>query len=140
MQTVYATSAHDHAPPDTFIDTPRHTPDETVTPSWLDGRADTSISDLPTLYAASARLEALLALTRDPRVESGPGAALASEYDAYVSSIDAALASADLPTERRTRLWQARVGALRAAADLETQRRQLAAQGLRYDGALVRVD
>lgn len=95
---------------------------------------------LDTLYATSRDLEALLEATRDPRVASGPAAALASEYDATLASIDARLADPALSREETAALWQARVTTLRQATGFETSQRVLAARGDSYDGALVRVD
>lgn len=95
---------------------------------------------LDTLYAASAQLEALLALTRDPRVDSGPAAALAGGYDAEIAAVDAQLAQPALSADEQHRLWRARVDLLQQATGLESQLRVLAASGRRLDGALVRVD
>lgn len=95
---------------------------------------------LDTLYAASAQLEALLALTRDPRVDSGPAAALAGGYDAEIAAVDAQLAQPALSADEQRRLWRARVDLLQQATGLESQLRVLAASGRRLDGALVRVD
>lgn len=95
---------------------------------------------LDALYAASAQLEALLALARDPRVDSGPAAALAGGYDADLATIDAQLAQPDLSADAQRRLWRARVDLLQQATGLESQLRVLAASGRRLDGALVRVD
>ena len=97
-------------------------------------------ADLEALYAASAQLETLLALTRDTRAESGPAAALASALDAALATIDARLAEPGLDTSQQEALWQARVDTLRQATDFETQQRVLSAQGRRYEGALVRID
>lgn len=95
---------------------------------------------LDTLYATSAQLESLLALARDTRVESGPAAALAGDYDAELAAIDAHLAQPALPAGEQLRLWQARVDTLQQAAGLESQLRALAASGRRLDGALVSID
>lgn len=95
---------------------------------------------LDALYAASAQLESLLALARDTRVDSGPAAALAGGYDAYLAAIDARLAQPDLPADQQVQLWQARVDTLEQAAGLESQLRALAASGGRLDGALVTID
>jgi hypothetical protein len=102
-----------------------------------DSRAgETRLDDL---YAESARLEALLALARDDRVSSAGAALLSADLDAQVAGNDAHLSQAGLDEAERTRLWQARVDALRQAAGFETTQRMLAAQG---DGAalLVSVD
>jgi hypothetical protein len=97
-------------------------------------------SSLDTLYATSAQLESLLALARDTRVDSGPAAALAGDYDAELAAIDAHLAQPALPASEQVRLWQARVDTLQQAAGLESQLRTLAASGGRLDGALVTID
>jgi hypothetical protein len=92
------------------------------------------------LYAESARLEALVAYARDDQVATGSAAALAARYDARIADIDGALAQPELSAARQQALWQARVETLRALAAFEANRRWLATQGERYDGALVRVD
>lgn len=126
--------------------------DATSTPRTVaaatEARADIPANDttasagdsLDTLYAASAQLEALLALTRDPRVDSGPAAALAGGYDAEIAAVDAQLAQPALSADEQHRLWRARVDLLQQATGLESQLRVLAASGRRLDGALVRVD
>jgi len=103
-------------------------------------QTSTPATSLDRLYAESARLEALVAYARDDQVASGSAAALAARYDARVADIDAALAQPDLTAERQQALWQARVETLRSLAAFEANRRWLATQGERYDGALVRVD
>lgn len=95
---------------------------------------------LESLYATSAQLETLLAYTRDTRAESGPAAAMASELDAELATIDARLAQPDLQAQQQQALWQARVEVLRQATSFETNQRWLSAQGRRYDGALVHID
>ena len=95
---------------------------------------------LEILYAASAKLETLLALTRDPRVESGPAAAIAADYEAALAEIDARLAQPGLSLDAQRTLWQARVGTLESVAGFESQFRLLAAEGGRFDGALVGID
>ena len=92
------------------------------------------------LYAESAQLEAVLAMARDDRVASGPAAALSDEFDAYLASIDAALSQPALPRSQRLALWDRRVDALRQVAGFASTQRWLAANGDRYDGALVSVD
>lgn len=94
---------------------------------------------LDTLYAESARLEALLALARDDRVASAAAALLSAELDAQVAGIDVRLAQPGLDDAQRAALWQARVDALRQAAGFESTQRVLASQG---DGGalLVSVD
>lgn len=95
---------------------------------------------LARLQAESARLEALLDYARDPRVASGTAAAIATELDARVAVIDAALMRPGLPPQRQAELWRERVQVLRTFAGFESTRRWLAANGQRYDAALVRVD
>lgn len=97
-------------------------------------------AELDRLYAESAQLEALLAMARDERVSSGTAAALASEFDAQVASIDAALIQPGVTPQQRTALWRDRVDALRQVAAFESTQRLLAAQGERYDAMLVSVD
>lgn len=103
-------------------------------------RVATQAPPLERLYAESAQLEALIAYARDERVASGSAAALSTRYDARIAQIDAALAEPGLAADRQRALWQARVGMLRGLAAFEANRRWLATQGERYDGALVRVD
>lgn len=95
---------------------------------------------LARLYNESARLEALVRYARDEQVASGSAAALSARYDARIADIDAALGQTDLSAERQRTLWQARVDTLRVLAAFEANRRWMATQGERYDGALVRVD
>lgn len=99
-----------------------------------------AVIDLDALYASSRALETVLVAARDPRVASGPAAALASEYDATIATIDARLATPGLTREETAALWQARVATLREATGFETSQRVLAARGDSYGGALVRVD
>lgn len=96
--------------------------------------------ELDRLYAESAQLEALLSMARDERVSSGTAAALASEFDAQIASIDATLIQPDVTPQQRTALWRDRVDALRQVAAFESTQRLLAAQGERYDAMLVSVD
>ncbi len=95
---------------------------------------------LEQLYAESARLEALLQYARDDRVSSASAAALSSEMDARVATIDRALMRPGLSPEQQLWLWRSRVDALRSQAGFESTRRWLAANGERYDGAVARVD
>lgn len=97
-------------------------------------------SELDRYYAESARLETLLAATRDERVASATGVALAGELDAELATIDAALRDPALEEAQRLALWQQRVDTLRTLVSFEGTQRWLAAQGERYDAALVRVD
>jgi hypothetical protein len=120
----------------------QRTPDGVLPPIETETAAIASENQDPLqrLYAESGQLESLLQLARDDRVASGTAAAMASELDARIASIDAALMQPDLPRLRQLQLWQDRVDALRSAAGFEGTRRWLAAQGTRYDAALVRID
>lgn len=101
----------------------------------------TSTADpLEQLYFESAQLEALLAVARDDRVSSATAAVLAEAYEERLAAIDAALARPGLDRETQVALWQQRVEGLRSLTGFESNRRWLAAQGTRYDGALVLVD
>lgn len=91
-------------------------------------------------YMESARLERVIAATRDPRVGSGPAASLAGALDAELAAVDARLAQPGLDASQRLALWRERVDVLRTSAELESQLRLLAAEGDALDGALVRVD
>lgn len=95
---------------------------------------------LEQLYAESARLESLLQYARDNRVASGAAAVMGAELDARLRTIDASLMQPGLDRPRQRQLWDERVQLLRAFASFESTRRWLAANGERYDGALVRVD
>ena len=103
-------------------------------------QATADAAGLARLQAESARLETLLGYARDDRVASGSAVALSAQLDARVAAIDAALAQPGLAPQRQRALWRARVQALRTLAAFEANRRWLASQGERYDGALVRVD
>jgi hypothetical protein len=91
-------------------------------------------------YAEAARLEGVIAATRDPRVGSGPAASLAGALDAELAGIDARLAGPGLDAGQRLALWRERVDLLRASAEFESQLRLLAVEGDALDGALVRID
>lgn len=99
-----------------------------------------AVPELERLYAESAQLEALVALARDDRVATGAAATLTSAYDAQVASIDASLREPGVDPGQREALWQQRVDALRELAGFESTQRALAAQGERYDAALVSID
>ena len=99
-----------------------------------------AVPELERLYAESAQLEALVALARDDRVATGAAATLTSAYDAQVASIDASLREPGVDPGQREALWQQRVDALRQLAGFESTQRALAAQGERYDAALVSID
>jgi hypothetical protein len=73
-------------------------------------------------------------------VESGPAAAIAADYEAALAEIDARLAQPGLSLYAQRTLWQARVGTLESVAGFESQFRLLAADGDRFDGALVSID
>ena len=109
------------------------TPAPVATPS-------SAIDPLEQLYAESAQLEALLTIARDDRVASGAAAEVAADLDTELARIDAQLRQPGLDRDRQLALWRARVDTLRSTVGFETTRRWLAANGERYDGALVRVD
>ena len=103
-------------------------------------QSDVAADTLEQLYNESARLEALLRYARDPTVASGAAATISAELDARVASIDDALRRPGLSSPQQATLWRERVQVLRESAGFESTRRWLAANGERYDGALVRVD
>ncbi|KRB02646.1 hypothetical protein [Lysobacter sp. Root690] len=102
--------------------------------------SDAIVQRIGELQAQSAQLEALIAASRDDRVASATAAVMSSELDQRLGLIDATLIAAPLPASQRLSLWQQRVGTLRALAGVESTQRWFAAQGERYDDALVRVD
>jgi hypothetical protein len=102
--------------------------------------ADATGREMEMLYSASAQLETLLAYTRDPRVETGPAAALSSQIHSRLAKIDARLSLPDLSAREQYALWQARVGTLRQAVAFESELRALAAEGQGYEGQLVEVN
>jgi hypothetical protein len=108
----------------------------------LIGEADTDAAsrEMEVLYAASAQLETLLAYTRDPRVETGPAAALSSDIHTRLAKIDAQLAKPGLSNHEQYVLWQARVGTLHQAVSVESELRALSAEGQGYEGQLVEVN
>lgn len=112
------------------------TPSAAVAPPPATSPAD----PLEQLYFESAQLEALLAVARDDRVSSATAAVLAEAYEDRLAAIDAALARPGLDSETQVSLWQQRVEGLRSLTGFESNRRWLAAQGTRYDGAVVLVD
>lgn len=97
-------------------------------------------TDLEPLYAESARLEDLVALTRDGSIANGGIAPLADAFSAELASIDAVLAQPRLDASRRADLWHQRVDTLRHLAGIETTRRLLDAQGDTGDVVLVIVN
>ncbi len=101
--------------------------------------ADATSREMEMLYTASAQLETLLAYTRDPRVETGPAAAVSSQIHSRLAKIDARLSLPDLSTREQYALWLARVGTLRQAVAFESELRALAAEGQGYEGQLVEV-
>lgn len=113
---------------------PAGTPSASASPSQLKPAA------LDQLYAESAQLESLLQVARDDRVSSAAAAAMSGELDARIAAIDSALMQPGLSPERQLWLWRGRVEALRSLTSFESNRRWLAANGERYDGAIARVD
>lgn len=95
---------------------------------------------LEQLQAQSAQLEALLAMARDERVSSAAAASVANDLDRQLAGIDAALMQPGLSPAQQRQLWRDRVDTLRTVVGFEGTRRWLAAQGERYDGALVLID
>ena len=95
---------------------------------------------LETLYAQSAQLEGLLSLARDENVATGAAIEVGADLDYELARIDAQLRQPGLDPTRQLALWRARVDTLRSAVSFESTRRWLAANGERYDGALVQVD
>ena len=117
--------------------------DPAIDPS--NANANTTAAVVPSetleqLHAESAQLEALLAMARDERVSSAAAASVANDLDGQLAQIDAALMQPGLPLARQQALWRERVQTLRTVVGFEGTRRLLAAEGERYDGALVRVD
>jgi hypothetical protein len=101
---------------------------------------DAASREMESLYAASAQLETLLAYTRDPRVETGPAAALSSDIHTRLAKIDAQLAKPGLSDHEQYVLWEARVGTLHQAVAVESELRALSAEGQGYEGQLVEVN
>ena len=101
--------------------------------------SDASTQPIEALYAESAQLEQLLALVRDERVASGASAALSSDLDDRVASIDAALTQPGLDTAERDRLWRQRVDAMQQLVGIETTR-LLSARGDTFNASLVSID
>ena len=102
--------------------------------------ASASDTELESLYAQSAQLEALLAYVRDDRVATGSAEAVSAQLDQRLAAIDANLAQPGLSATQQRELWRQRVVTLRSLASFESNRRLLSARGESYDGALVRVD
>jgi hypothetical protein len=124
------------AAPDAGGDGPAQVASTQPTPT----QAPTPATDpLETLYAQSAQLEGLLALARDENVATGAALELNADLDAQLATIDAELRQPGLAADRQLALWRDRVDTLRSAVSFESTRRLLAANGERYDGALVQV-
>jgi hypothetical protein len=103
----------------------------------IDAAAGDPLADL---HAESRELESLLRYARDERVSSATAAILAGELDDRIAGIDAALRQPGLAQDEQLALWRERVEVLRSAVGLEGTRRWFAANGTRYDAALVQVD
>ena len=88
----------------------------------------------------SARLEALLPLLADDRVASGSAALMSGEFELRLAAIDARLRDPALDARAREELWRSRVDTLLALVQFEGERSWLAAQGSRFDTALVQID
>jgi hypothetical protein len=123
------------------VETPRDERDALPANAVLVGDADADATEreMEMLYTASAQLETLLAYTRDPRVETGPAAALSSEIHTRLAKIDARLAQPGLSAHEQYALWQARVGTLRQAVAVESELRALSAEGQDYEGEVVEI-
>ena len=102
-------------------------------------QSDPSTQSIESLYAESAQLEQLLAMVRDERVASGASAALSSDLDERVASIDAALTQPGLDADARDRLWKQRVDAMQQLVGIETTR-ALSARGEGFNASLVSID
>jgi hypothetical protein len=123
-----------------WLPPPTDAPPATVAQQPQGDAASNDAHGLGQLQAESARLEALLRYARDGRVASGTAAVMAARFDAQLAAVDAALVQPGLEPARQAELWRDRVEVLRASAGFESTRRWLAANGERYDGALVHVD
>jgi hypothetical protein len=99
-----------------------------------------STPTIEALHAESAQLEELLAMVRDDRMLSATSAALSSDLDARIASIDDALAQPGLDAADRDRLWQRRVDALQQLVGIETTNRLLSARGEQFNASLVSID
>lgn len=95
---------------------------------------------LAALQDESARLEALLPLLADDRVASGSAALMSGELELRLAAIDARLRDPALDARAREELWRSRVDTLLALVQFEGERSWLAAQGSRFDTALVQID
>lgn len=113
---------------------------DTSISAGIASRTATAPDPLQALYAESAQLEALVALTRDDRVASASGAVLTGEVGSRLGVIDALLSQPGLSSAERETLWRQRIAALRQLAGIESTERWLAAHGEAFGDALVRVD
>ena len=84
--------------------------------------------------------EALLPLLADDRVASGSAALMSGELELRLAAIDARLRDPALDARAREELWRSRVDTLLALVQFEGERSWLAAQGSRFDTALVQID
>ena len=103
-------------------------------------KATVPADPIAALHVESAQLEGLLALARDDRVASAAAAVLGEQLDTRIVSIDSALREPGLSRGQQLSLWRERVDVLRSAVGFQSTRRWLAAQGERYDGAVVQID
>lgn len=118
-------------------------PDTASSPDAVDAALATGVAvddPLADLYAESRELESLLRYARDERVSSATAVILAGELDDRIAGIDAALRQPGLAQDEQLALWHERVEVLRSAVGFEGTRRWFAANGTRYDAALVQVD
>jgi len=104
-----------------------------------DTATGSSSAALETLYAESARLEALLSQIRDDRVASGPAMALSAALNERVAGIDVALSQPELSADTRVDLWRERVAVLQRLTGVEGTQRWMAANGYRADGTVAQV-
>lgn len=103
-------------------------------------REDAARQHIESLHSESAQLEQLLAMVRDERVASATSAALSSDLDDHIATIDDALAKPGLDATERDRLWEQRVDALQQLVGIETTNRLLSARGERFNASLVSID
>lgn len=113
------------------------TPDRSATSAAATQPSIQNQAELAQLHVESARLEALLALTRDESVSSAGAALLSEHFDDQLGTIDAALMQPALTDRQRLGLWRQRVSALRQLAGFSSTQRVLAAYGQRDDARLV---
>lgn len=120
------------------IDTPTRPATEAAETTVAAG-TPASPAALETLYAESARLEALLSQIRDDRVASGPAMALSAALNERVAGIDVALSQPELAADTRLGLWRERVAVLQRLTGVESTQRWMAANGYPTDGAVAQV-